>query len=387
MKKRIWNVALGELLDVEGVLAEDVVTRTGAVILPAGLSLGALRTTRPEIVSQLLRHGITHVRVKSVPNITAGEFRAALGSLRPPVAELNPLLTRIIVHQFGAFYEHADSRFLRDEGLRSLMGLAGRLPRELRRTPQITLSLVEGGSEAVDTPHIHAVNVALLSGYIAQRIPFAPPAFVETAVVGGLLHDLGKALFALRESSVAAGAERVFNTHPLLGETLLRDAGVTNPHILGAVRSHHEAWDGNGSPDGLRGEEIPLAARVVAVANVFDNLMSAESSRCDQAVNQVIGLGSSGLDSRVVRALLSSIGLYPPGTVVVLSDERVGIVLETRERDLLCPRVLVCIDSLNRRIPFETVKIHREGSVYIRTALDDFSRRKLPPLREALGGA
>ena len=94
MKKRVWDVALGELLNVEGVVAEPVLSKTQAVILPAGVSLHALKETQPEIVSLLLKHGITHVKVKSVPAITAGEFRTALGTLVPSVAELNPLFTR-----------------------------------------------------------------------------------------------------------------------------------------------------------------------------------------------------------------------------------------------------------------------------------------------------
>jgi len=105
-----------------------------------------------------------------------------------------------------------------------------------------------------------------------------------------------------------------------------------------------------------------------------------DSCRGDQAMSMVIGLTSTDFDSRIVRALLSAIGLYPPGSVVLLSDGRVGIVLETKERDLLCPRVLICVDEYGRRVsPFETMKIHKEGDIYIKEALDDFGKRKLEP--------
>lgn len=389
MKKRYWNVPLGELLDVEGVVAEDVISRSGAIVLPVGLSLTALRETRPEIVSQLLRLGITHVRVKSTPAITAADFRAALRDVRPPVAELNPLLTSIAVHQFRALHTDIDDRPRRENGVRSLMDFAWRLPREIRRTPQITLSLVEGDRMGDEWPYVHAVNVALLSGYIAQRVAAALPGFLEETIVGGLLHDIGKAFFPQEsrgsEGRVFPGPSRILNAHPLLGEMMLRDVGVGSRHILGAVRSHHERWDGKGVPDRQVGEGIPLSARIVAVADLFDNMMGMDremnSCRCDQALTGVIGLGNTGFDCRVIRALLGAIGLYPPGTVVLLSDGRVGIVLETRERNLLCPRVLVCIDAQGRRMPFEILNIHKEGSIFIREALDDFSRRKLEELR------
>ncbi|MDR3265785.1 MAG: HD domain-containing protein [Synergistaceae bacterium] len=395
MKKRIWNVALGELLDVEGLVAEDVLSRTKTVILPAGVSLAALKATRPEIVSQLLKHGVTHVKVKSVPAITAGEFRTALGSLVPSIAELNPLLTRIAIHQFGVIWRNIEDRSAREHGVLTMMDIASRLPREIRRTPQITLSLVGEEDRAPEQMYNHSINVALLAGYIAQKIFPVWPALVEGTIAGGLFHDIGKAFFfpGAREAEgrVLPSEKRVLNCHPLLGETLLKDAGIREPNILASVRSHHEKWNGMGVPDRIAGDDIPVAARIVAVANAFENLansiLQGASCRSDQAISTLIGRTVSDFDARIVRALLSAIGLYPPGTVVLLSDGRVGIVLETKERNLLCPKVLVCLDESGRRIsPFGVMKIDRRGSVYIREAWDDFSRRKLEPYVPIVSG-
>jgi len=384
LKKRVWNVALGELLDVEGVIAEDVLSKTLSIILPAGVSLAALRQTQPEIISQLLKHGITHVKVKSVPTITNGEFRAALGALVPSVAELNPLLTRVAIHQFGVIYSNIEKRPLREQGVRTMMAIASRLPREIRRTSQITLSLVSAEERERERSFIHSINVGLLSGYIAQKVLPVWPAFVEACVIGGLFHDIGKAFYHQFEKHVIHGDAKIFKYHPLLGETLIKDTGVSDVNILIAVRSHHEKWGGMGAPDNLSGEDIPISARIVAVANAFENmtsrLLTRDPCRGDQAISAMIGLTSTDFDSKIVRALLSAIGLYPPGTVVLLSNGRVGIVLETKERDLLCPRVLVCIDEYGRRVcPFETMKIRKEGNVYIKEALDDFGKRKLEP--------
>ena len=391
MRQKVWKVALGELLDVEGVVAEEVMSRDQALLLPVGVSLSALKETQPDIVSLLLKHGVTHVKVKSVPAITAGEFRTALNSVTPSVVELNPLLTKIAIHQFGAIYENVEDRSLRERGIRTMLTIAARLPGEIRRTPQITLSLVGAEDREQERPHIHSINVALLTGYIAQRLFPVLPAFVEACVVGGLFHDIGKAFFpqfswrsATGSGGLFPGDAKIFNCHPLLGESLMKDVGVRDVNVCGAVRSHHEKWEGAGVPDRLKGEDIPMAARIVAVADCFENLTSNlledDPRRSDQAISTVIGLTSSDFDSRIVRGLLASIGLYPPGTVVLLSDQRVGIVLETKERDLLCPRVLICADALGHRIaPFETLKICKEGNVYIKEALDDFSRRKLEP--------
>jgi HD-GYP domain-containing protein (c-di-GMP phosphodiesterase class II) len=392
VKKRIWNVALGELLDVEGVVAEDVLSRSRTVILPAGVSLAALRETRPEIVSQLLKHGVTHVKVKSVPMITAGEFRTALNSLS--VAELNPLLTRITLHQFGEIWRNIEVRSTRERGVRAMMDIAARLPREIRRTPQITLSLVGGEDRMMEKLYNHSINVGLLAGFIAQKVFPVWPEFVEATITGGLFHDIGKAFFfpgAWETSGVLPSEARVLNCHPLLGETLLKDAGVSDPSVLASVRSHHEKWNGRGVPDRLTGGEIPMAARIVAVANAFENLtnsvLQGDACRSDQAISMMIGCAVSDFDGRIVRALLSAVGLYPPGTAVLLSDGKVGIVLETKERNLLCPKVLVCLDESGRRVaPFSVTKIDRRGAVYIREAWDDFSRRKLEPYAPVVTG-
>ncbi|MDR1732609.1 MAG: HD domain-containing protein [Synergistaceae bacterium] len=395
MKKKIWNVALGELLDIEGVVAEDVLSKTGTVILPSGVSLAALKETRPEIVSQLLKHGVTHIKVKSAPSITAGEFRTALGSITPSVAELNPLLTRIAIHQFGVIWRSIDDRAARERGVRTMADIAARLPREIRKTPQITLSLVGGEDQMLEKMYNHSINVALLSGYIAQKIFPVWPAFIQAVIVGGLFHDIGKAFFFPgsweAKGKILPSEGRVLNCHPLLGETLLKDSGVTDPNILAAVRSHHEKWNGTGVPDRLREEDIPMAARIVAVANVFENLtnriLEGDSCRGDQALSQMIERAIGDFDTRILRVLLAAIGLYPPGTVVLLSNGKVAIVLETKERDLLCPRVLVCLDESGRRVsPFGILKIDKKGSVYIKEAWDDFSRRRLEPFVPAAAG-
>jgi HD-GYP domain-containing protein (c-di-GMP phosphodiesterase class II) len=359
-----------------------------------------LKQAQPEIVSQLLKHGITHVKVKSVPSITAGEFRTALGSIVPSVAELNPLLTQLAIHQFGVIYRNIEDRETRERGVKTMLSLASRLPAEIRRTPQITLSLVETENLEKERAHIHSINVALLTGYIAQRVFPVWPAFVEASVVGGLFHDVGKAFFPQfsrwegQERGLMPGESKIFNCHPLLGETLLKDAGIGDPQILGAIRSHHEKWGGKGAPDRLRGEKIPISARIVAVADAFENLtnrvLRGDACRGDQAISTMIGLTNSDFDSQIVRALLSAIGLYPPGTVALLSDGRVGIVLETKERNLLCPRVLICLDSMGRRIlsptRLDTLTIHKEGNVYIKEALDDFGKRKLAPYASSAAG-
>ncbi|MGE5645879.1 MAG: HD-GYP domain-containing protein [Acidobacteriota bacterium] len=94
---------------------------------------------------------------------------------------------------------------------------------------------------------------------------------------GGYLHDIGKIgipdAVLFKEGALTPEEWDVMRTHTVKGEDICRPARTLAP-VLPIIRSHHERWDGSGYPDGLRGEEIPLLARILQVADVFDALTS-----------------------------------------------------------------------------------------------------------------
>jgi ribonuclease P protein subunit RPR2 len=91
---------------------------------------------------------------------------------------------------------------------------------------------------------------------------------------GFLLHDVGKIGIPDRVLCKAGPLDpderRLMETHTLLGEKMLADVALLRGEGLKVVRSHHERWDGGGYPDGLAGTEIPLGARIFAVADALD---------------------------------------------------------------------------------------------------------------------
>jgi ribonuclease P protein subunit RPR2 len=95
---------------------------------------------------------------------------------------------------------------------------------------------------------------------------------------GFILHDVGKmgipdAILGKREP-LTESEQRLLRTHPILGEQMVGKAALLRGHGVEVVRSHHERWDGAGYPDGLRREEIPLAARIFSVADALDAITS-----------------------------------------------------------------------------------------------------------------
>jgi diguanylate cyclase (GGDEF)-like protein/putative nucleotidyltransferase with HDIG domain len=159
-----------------------------------------------------------------------------------------------------------------DEAEGHLVDPAERLAR-IRRGDH--LSTVRAIAAAVDSrdPNApeHSRDVARAAVALARETGMGEErlALVETAA---FLHDIGKlavedAILSAHEELTQAQRDQV-EGHPVFGETILRSAGIDE--ILPWVRHHHERWDGAGYPDGLSGSQIPLEARIIAVADAYE---------------------------------------------------------------------------------------------------------------------
>jgi ribonuclease P protein subunit RPR2 len=128
-----------------------------------------------------------------------------------------------------------------------------------------------------------------------------------TTEFGFLLHDLGKVGIAdailLKDGPLSRRERTLMQQHPIIGETIVRDFLGDGTAV---VRSHHERWDGTGYPDGLSGEEIPLAARVFAVADVLDALTSDRpyrpASPVPEARAMIVAQSGRHFDPQAVEA-------------------------------------------------------------------------------------
>src|SRR3954451_19284026 len=122
----------------------------------------------------------------------------------------------------------------------------------------------------------HSAAVAIYSRDIAERMGL-PDAQQQLAHLCGLVHDIGKiglpAGLLEKPGALTLEERRLMETHPEIGERIL--ANVDDyAEIAGIVRHHHERFDGNGYPDGLASDEIPLLARVIAVADAYNAMTS-----------------------------------------------------------------------------------------------------------------
>jgi cyclic di-GMP phosphodiesterase len=129
---------------------------------------------------------------------------------------------------------------------------------------------------------------------------------------GFLLHDVGKIgipdRILQKPGPLNGGETRLMRTHTLLGEQMLGGVAFLQGEGLRVVRSHHERWDGSGYPDGLTGTDIPLAARIFAVADSLDAMTSDRPYRpaltWAEAGREIVGESRSQFDPAVVKAFV-----------------------------------------------------------------------------------
>lgn len=123
----------------------------------------------------------------------------------------------------------------------------------------------------------HTWRVVLYARALAERFDL-PDHQMELITHGAALHDIGKLdiprKILIKPARLTAEEFEVIKQHPITGQARLVSLGVEEELILDLVRAHHERWDGLGYPLGLKGEEIPLAARVFSVIDTFDALTS-----------------------------------------------------------------------------------------------------------------
>jgi diguanylate cyclase (GGDEF)-like protein len=159
----------------------------------------------------------------------------------------------------------------------------------------------------------HSSNVAELATRVARRLGLGGESLDEIARAAEL-HDIGKVGIPdaiLNKPSGLTGAEWEFiYQHTILGERILHGAPALRP-VARLVRASHERWDGAGYPDGLRGEEIPLGARIVAVCDAYEAMTANRSYRAavshELACQELRRSGGTQFDPGVVEAFLTEI--------------------------------------------------------------------------------
>ena len=198
----------------------------------------------------------------------------------------------------------------------------------------------------------HSISVAVIAAMIGQQIGL-PLEDLQKLTLGAALIDVGKVKMPdeLLNSSAPLTDEQTgaMRKHVAFSLALITRDQEVDPAVQDIVKYHHERWDGSGYPMGAQGNEIPLMARIAALADTYDAMTTqrpyAASRSSFDTVQELIDQKDIQFPGVLVEQFVQAIGLFPTGSVVELSTGEVGIVVAQNPTRRLKPRVVVVLNA------------------------------------------
>lgn len=255
--------------------------------------------------------------------------RGAMDYLTKPIelTSLAAAIERALRRRDTMLQERQISSWLKEE----LEHRARELERERRKLEQLSVATLEALINALEAKDRfltgHSARVAAFAATVAQQFGMSDDE-IEQVRMAGRLHDLGK--IGVRESVLSKEGpltpeeyEHV-KEHVVVGSQILAPLTHLGP-IVTFVRGHHEHWDGSGYPDGLKGDQIALGARILCAAEIYDALTTARpyqpTMTPEQAVSRMRRLAGSVLDPSVLDAIAGAVSRRQ---ALVFLDEDAG---------------------------------------------------------------
>lgn len=262
----------------------------------------------------------------AIRHVTAGQATTLL--LAPIPTRQGPRLFLMLGRDGTDAFTGSDKRRL--AGLTTSAALAMEIVQAHERERALYRASVEALAAAVDAKdpatHEHSRRVAQIARIIAEQLQL-PRDEIERIELAALLHDVGKLAIPdaiLRKADQLSPAEwSLVRSHPDVGAEIL--AGHPQlEHIVPLVRAHHERWDGKGYPRGLAGEDIPLGAAIIGLADAFDTMISDRPYRpalkLGEAIEEIKRCRETQFHPAVVDAFLKA--LQNPDSLPVLLVQR-----------------------------------------------------------------
>lgn len=202
------------------------------------------------------------------------------------------------------------------------------------------------GKRSGDEHYLHPLNVAVLALMLAKTLDMSE-ADARLLGMAALFHDAGKEEVPkkiLMKTDPLTRAELAYlQQHCEFGARLARDSGLGD-RVAEIIYQHHEFVDGSGYPRRLTGERMDPLARLLVVVNVYDNLCNPyhplDARTPYEALAYMFAQQRSKFDATILNMLIKSLGVYPPGSLVLLSDGSYGVVVSVNPARPLRPFVM-----------------------------------------------
>jgi len=216
-----------------------------------------------------------------------------------------------------------------------------------------------GAQELDDLSVLHAMNVAVLSMLVGRQFDLGHEA-MHALGTAGFLHDIGEQALSpdLRHRSWASmntEDQKAFQQHVDFGLNMLAQFPGLPDDVLSIIRNHHERVDGSGYPARIRGDQLSLLSRIHAVVDEYESLVNTPDPLTTMTPTETLSKlytnAKTKFSEEVVVGLIQTLSVYPPGTVVALTDHSVGLVVSINLHSRMRPLIVLYDPTVNQANP------------------------------------
>ena len=226
----------------------------------------------------------------------------------------------------------------------------------------------------------HSVNVCVLSLLTGIGMGYDETKLRELAL-GALLHDIGKMLvppeILNKPERYTREEMEIMKSHATLGFDILREYWNSISLMVAHIAfQHHEKFDGSGYPRGLKGDRIHEYARIVAIADVYDAMISERPYRQGmlphEAFDQMMSASGTHFDPKILQVFFKNVAIYPLGSVIQLNTGKIGIVVKVYSELQTRPRVKIIADKdMNILKDKQEIDLSEHQSTFVQKVLKE----------------
>ncbi|MBI4985537.1 MAG: HD-GYP domain-containing protein [Rhodocyclales bacterium] len=284
---------------------------------------------------------------------TAAAHEAAVAAKKQRVERLNVQRQQIAQVQLAFAGTAATIRAISKnifsqpkETVRQSETLVRKMVDELLAAPEVAIQVMSEKPGGEDI-YLHSLNVSVLAMMIGRELKLSGDE-VGLLGMGCLFHDIGMAEIPTKilvKTDPLTKAERDFlEMHCAYGVDIAKRVGLPAA-VQSIIYRHHELQDGSGYPLRLKGEAIDLLSRIVSIAEHYDELCNpvnlAVALTPHEALSQMFAQQRAKFDPRLLQVFIRCLGVFPPGTVVRLNNDVVGLVISINAAKPLKPSVII----------------------------------------------
>ena len=247
----------------------------------------------------------------------------------------------------------------KESGIASAQGVLENVVDNLLQDSEIIVHLINLKKEDSLT-YFHSMNVSILSLILGKDLELSKTDLNELGMAA-LFHDIGKQRIPkqvwMKKPPFSKAEREYLELHPKYGMQMLAGSKNVPQRVLQTIYEHHEKCNGQGYPQRLTADSITYFAKIVAVMDSYDNLTNqsaqGDSFTPHEALSFMYTRLQSELSGDIIIALIKNLGVYPPGTLVELSDGNLGMAIRA-DRDKSMRPTLILYD---KNIPREEAAI------------------------------